>query len=102
MPTVPVALQRFERELASARERKVALLKVIHGYGSSGVGGDIRIAVQKRLFELTEAGRVRACVYGENWSRSDDATWKLLQEFPELKKDCDLERGNRGITVVVL
>jgi len=102
MPTVPVALQRFERELASARERKIALLKVIHGYGSSGVGGDIRIAVQKRLFELTEAGQVRACVYGENWSRSDDATWKLLQEFPELKKDSDLERGNRGITVVVL
>ncbi len=66
MPSVQEALQRLEREMAVARQGKVALLKIIHGYGSSGAGGDIRIAVQKRLYELAEAGQIRACIFGEN------------------------------------
>jgi hypothetical protein len=57
MPSVQEALQRLEREIAVARQGKLTLLKVAHGYGSSGVGGDIRIAVQKRLHELAEAVR---------------------------------------------
>jgi len=102
MPTVQGALQRLDRELAAARQQKHSLLKLIHGYGSSGAGGDIRIAVQKRLHELAEAGQIRGCVFGENWSKSDDMTWRLLQKHSELKSDPDLGRGNRGITVVLL
>ncbi len=48
MPQVHEALQRLTRELTLARQQKHSLLKIIHGYGSSGAGGDIRIAVQKR------------------------------------------------------
>ncbi len=102
MPTVQEALQRLARELAVARRDKVAMLKIVHGYGSSGVGGDIRIAVQKRLHALVEAGQIRVCIFGEDWSKTDDATWKLLQSQGELKGDSDLGRRNRGITVVVL
>lgn len=79
-----------------------ALLKVIHGYGSSGVGGDIRIAVQRRLHELVQAGQIHGCIFGENWSKSDEASWRLLQAQPGLKSDPDLGRRNQGITIVVL
>jgi hypothetical protein len=96
------ALQRLDRELALARREGLLLLKVIHGYGSSGAGGDIRIAVQKRLQELVEAGEIRGCIFGENWSKSDATTWRLLQTHAELKSDPDLGRRNRGITVVVV
>ena len=102
MPQVHQALQRLDRELAVARQEKVTLLKLVHGYGSSGVGGDIRIAVQKRLHELLDAGQVRGCIFGENWAKSDDLTWRLLQAHSELKSDPDLGRSNRGVTVVVL
>jgi len=102
MPSVHEALQRLDRELGLARREKATFLKIIHGYGSSGAGGDIRIAVQKRLHELAEAGQIRGCIFGENWSKSDDATWQLLQEHAALKSDPDLGRGNRGVTVVVL
>ena len=101
-PSVYEALQRLEREIALARQEKHALLKVVHGYGSSGAGGDIRIAVQKRLRELAENGQIRGCIFGENWSRSDDATWRLLQEKPEVKDDPDLGRRNQGITIILL
>jgi hypothetical protein len=95
-------LQRLDRELAIARREKQALLKVIHGYGSTGAGGDIRIAVQNRLQQLVEAGQVRACIFGENWSKSDDTTWSLMKSQPEVKSDSHLGRNNRGITVVLL
>jgi len=102
MPSVQEALQRLDREIAIARAGKIALLKIVHGYGSTGAGGDIRIAVQKRLHTLAEAGQIHACIFGENWSKTDDATWSLLQSQSELKSDSDLGRHNRGITIVVL
>jgi hypothetical protein len=102
MPSVHEALQRLDRELVVARQEKAALLKMVHGYGSSGVGGDIRIAVQRRLHELAQNGEIRACIFGENWSKSDEACWRLLQVRAELKSDPDLGRRNLGITIVVL
>ena len=102
MPLVHEALQRLDRELALARQEKAKLLKLVHGYGSTGVGGDIRIAVQKRLLKISQSGQIRGCIFGENWSKSDEAAWKLLQSNPELKSDSDLGRRNLGITIVVL
>ncbi|MGB7602503.1 MAG: hypothetical protein WBM24_19530 [Candidatus Sulfotelmatobacter sp.] len=102
MPEVPEALQRMDRELALARQNKLTILKLVHGYGSTGTGGDIRIAVQKRLFEMFQSGQIRGCIFGENWSKSDETTWKLLQSNNGLKNDPDLGRGNRGITIVII
>jgi hypothetical protein len=102
MPQVHEALQRLDRELALARQSKLTILKLVHGYGSTGAGGDIRIAVQKQLVELARNGQIRGCIFGEDWSKSDDAAWKLLQANPELKNDSDLGSRNRGITIVIL
>jgi hypothetical protein len=102
MPTVSEALLRLDRALALARKENVAILKIVHGYGSSGVGGAIRIAVQKRLQEFSQSGHVRVCIFGENWTKSNEKTWQLVQAKPELKHDPDLGRRNRGITIVVL
>ena len=85
-----------------AGKGKVALLKIVHGYGSTGAGGDIRIAVQRRLHEMTECGQIRGCIFGEHWSKTDEATWRLLQAQPELKSDPDLGRRNPGITIILL
>jgi hypothetical protein len=102
MPQVHEAMQRMERELALARQENAKALKLIHGYGSTGAGGDIRIAVQRRLLEMVQSGHIRACIFGESWSKSDEVSWKLLQSHPELKSDSDLGRRNLGITIVLL
>ena len=96
------ALDRLTREIALAREEKCTALKLIHGYGSTGVGGDIRIAVQKRLREWVLAGQLSGCIFGEDWSTTDDETWRILQARPELKADPDLGRRNMGVTIVLL
>src|ERR1700689_1180486 len=102
MPQVHEALQRLDRELALARNEKAKLFKLVHGYGSTGAGGDIRIAVQKRLMELAQNSQIHGCIFGENWSKSDEQAWKLLQAHAELKNDPDLGRRNQGITIVLL
>jgi hypothetical protein len=102
MPTVSEALQQLDRELARARQAADGVIKLIHGYGSSGAGGEIRIAVQRRLTEMTDRREIRACIFGENWSKSDEQAWALINTHPELKQDHDLGRRNLGITIVVL
>ena len=102
MPSIEQARARLNSELAIARTRGVRILKIIHGYGSSGVGGDLRITMQSTLRPMADRREVRVCIYGENWRTSDESTWALLKQFRELKEDRDLGKGNKGITLVVL
>ena len=43
MPTVEEARLRMNYELQNARREGCAAVKLIHGYGSSGAGGALRI-----------------------------------------------------------
>ena len=101
-PTVDQGLLRLEYELTSARQNGGRVLKVIHGYGSSGVGGALRIEVWKVLDRYKQDGKIHDFIPGEDFRASNESTWVLLKRFPELKQDRDLGRGNRGITIIVL
>ena len=102
MPTVPLALSLLADALRIARREGVPALKLIHGYGSHGVGGDLRLAIQKTLAQLQRAGELRAFIPGEEWRISNEHCWELLKLQPGLKKDSELGRGNKGISIVVL
>ena len=102
MPSVEQARARLQTELSTARQTGVKILKVIHGYGSSGVGGDLRIALQSTLRQMSQKHEICDCIYGENWRTSDERSWELLKRMPELKNDGDLGKGNKGVTIVVL
>jgi hypothetical protein len=102
MPLVHQALMQMDRELAVARADGCDFVKLIHGYGSTGAGGEIRIAVQKRLREMSERGQIRGFIFGENWAKSDEQAWRIVSSRQELKLDRDLGKGNRGITIVEL
>jgi hypothetical protein len=101
-PSLPQALSRLHQEVRAVRDANSAILKVIHGYGSSGVGGDLRIALQSEAQQMLQRGEIHGCIYGENWRRSDATSWELVKRFPALKDDADFERGNRGITLIIL
>ena len=102
LPSIAQASSRLLGELQRARQSGVAVLKLIHGYGSSGVGGDLRIALQAMLRQMASRGEIRTCIYGEHWRKSDAHAWELVKQFPSLKADRDFGRQNRGITIVVL
>lgn len=102
MPTVESAQLRMEWELKQVRKSGAVAVKLVHGYGSSGVGGRLRDELQKELRRLADNGGIRAVIAGEDWRISNDTTWPLLQRFPEWKNDRDLGRNNRGISIVLL
>lgn len=102
MPLVREAISGMERGLRRARADGVVLIKFVHGYGSTGKGGEIRIAVQRELIKRLEQQEIRAVIFGEDWRISNETTWALLKKCPELKQDSDLGKQNRGITMVEL
>jgi hypothetical protein len=55
-PTVEEARQVLKTELEKCRSRKVTAIKVIHGYGSSGVGGGLRQGIRKSLISRRREG----------------------------------------------
>ncbi len=101
-PTYEQARLHMEHELRRAREEGCTAVKIIHGYGSSGVGGVLRSGLQKDLRRMADSGTVRTFIAGEDWRVSDEATWELLKRYPEWKSDSDLGRGNKGISIVLL
>jgi len=102
MPKVEEARLRMQHELQVARQQGYAAVKLIHGYGSSGVGGSLRTELQKELQRMAGAGALRSFVTGEDWRISDEKTWELLKRFPEWKRDSDLGKANKGISIVLL
>jgi Smr domain len=101
-PTRNEALLRLAFELKKARAARAEIVKIIHGYGSSGVGGVIRFAVWSELRQMKERGEIRSWCGGEDWRISNEIAWDMLKKYPELKHDSDLGRANKGITMVML
>ncbi len=100
-PGLESARLRIEYELRLARKQGYAAVKIIHGYGSSGAGGVLRLGIQALLRKEAEENRIAAFVPGEDWRISDEATWAVLQRYPEWKQEPDLNRRNPGISIVV-
>jgi hypothetical protein len=102
MPTVEVALTRLETALRPYGKTS-KLIKIVHGYGSTGVGGKIRTAVRQRLRSKKAVGGISDFIPGEEFSMFNPATQKALALYHrELTGDRDYNRSNAGITVVIL
>jgi hypothetical protein len=102
LPTVEEARARLKAAIERAEAEGTRVLKLIHGYGSSGVGGKIKPAILSSLRRRQKEGRVRAFVAGEHWESFNDAARRILEECPETSRDQDLNAYNEGITMVLL
>jgi hypothetical protein len=102
LPTVEEARKRFNAELQSSKKSGAVALKLIHGYGSTGVGGAIRVGLRQSLVRRRKEGIVKLLVFGENWSIFNDDCLQVLAACPELKKDPDLNNSNPGVSIVLL
>lgn len=100
LPSADQALERLERTLREARFCGAKVVRLIHGYGSTGRGGKIREAVRRELGRKLACGEVRAVVYGENYSPNANATRDLLSRFKELKTTERPDSSNPGLTLI--
>jgi hypothetical protein len=101
-PTLEEARQQMIAEIRAARQLGVRILKVIHGYGSSGKGGTLCFGLRKSFRLRKKEGVIRDFVAGEDFSIFNPATLSLLEAVPELRGDPDLNATNEGITILWL
>lgn len=99
-PLVEEALSRLERALEAARGEGVRVVTIIHGYGSSGKGGTIRSECRRTLEFLVAKKRIRDFIPGENFSKRQGQTRALLRRIPSMQNSDNLNRANRGVTIV--
>lgn len=100
-PAVRDIPDRLAREVRQARRHQIRVMKLIHGYGSSGKGGKLRLAVRRELTRAQDAGQIVCFIPGEQFSIFDADTQRALRVCTELRRDPDLERHNNGVTLIV-
>ena len=59
MPTVDGAIRRITYNIKNAAAFGVSAIKIIHGYGSTGKGGAIRIEARKYLDRQKQRGQIK-------------------------------------------
>ena len=101
-PTVQQAMDRLHSELLTSRSLGCKVLTLIHGYGSSGVGGAIKEAVLRQLHFWEHQGQIKQVIPGEQFEGRSGRGRQLLRQYPFLGEHRDLNRANPGITVVIL
>ncbi|NLX18506.1 MAG: hypothetical protein GXY53_04375 [Desulfobulbus sp.] len=101
-PVVEQALERLSVVLLNSSQEGYKVLTLIHGYGSSGVGGGIKLAVRRQLQDFLEQGKVRSVIPGEEFEGRSARGRQLVRSYPFLARHRDLNRINPGITVVIL
>jgi len=101
-PSTEDALRRLRSGIQTCRNSGVKYIRVIHGYGSTGTGGSIRTAARSYLADLRRQGRLRGYVPGERFGSSDADAIALAANHPGLKGFEDWNRGNPGISLVVI
>lgn len=101
-PTLDEARRLVSEEIKQARRQGVKVLKVIHGYGSSGKGGVLCIGLRKSFRLRKKEGVIKDFIAGEDFSIFEEATLALLEAIPELRGDPDLNAINEGVTILCL
>ena len=99
-PTVAQAMDRLRLEIRLAGRQGVKVLKLIHGFGSTGNGGKIRVAARRELLSMQKRGAVGLVIPGERLTIFEEDTRTLLRRHPTFRKDADIDRHNNGITVI--
>ncbi len=101
-PSLDEARRLVLEEIRRARREGVRVLKIIHGYGSSGKGGTLRVGLRKSFALRKKEKVIRDFIPGEDYSIFEDPVLALLQEVPDLNGDPDLNTLNEGMTVLWL
>ena len=102
LPTADAAIRRITYNIRNGKGGGAAAVKIIHGYGSTGKGGVIRLRARQYLQSQKSKGLILDYIAGEDFSIFDKATQRAFSLCDDLRRDTDLERHNNGVTIVIL
>ena len=76
------------------------IFKIIHGYGSSGVGGNIKKMVHSYLKRLKNEGIIKDYLPAEAIKDLMGFDQTIIKYKPFIKDDIAFKQGNPGITYI--
>jgi hypothetical protein len=97
-PRPPEAVEQALNDALDAVQRSSTLriIKVVHGYGSSGRGGSTLQTVRNWGYNARK--RMREIIPGEEYTIFDSRTQQIRGQVEEFS-DEDLGAANRGVTL---
>lgn len=101
-PTVAEAIALIEIEIEKCKKEGIKILKIIHGYGSSGVGGNIFVNLKQKLKFWKKTGLIKDYLFGDQWNSYNKKAMQIKFDFPSLPLDNDFNHPNMGMTILVL
>lgn|SRR5574344_2133525 len=99
-PTVDAAIRYLQDAISILKNQGNACLYIIHGYGSSGVGGKIKIKVRQYLNAQIRYGVVKKVYNGEDFIKMKSETKELRKKYKRLEQL--VLHPNEGVTVIVI
>ena len=98
-PTVDMAIRDMISQMGTHKRQGYRAVILIHGYGSTGIGGKIKSAVKLKLREPSLSGIVRKTCGGEDWLIHKKEMLSICNQL----RDFEIRiSGNPGVTVVIL
>jgi hypothetical protein len=80
---------------------KEKVIKIIHGYGSTGVGGKIKEITHQYLKQLINQNKIKAFIPGEAFSIPIGYDEVIHQFKLLIQNDEDYKKSNDGITYII-
>ena len=102
MQTCLMAVAQLEIEIDACKLGGFNALKVIHGYGSHGVGGAIKKDIHTRLKQMKAQKKIKDYIPCEKWTPSNPQRQIAIKHCDELLADSDLRMLNSGVTIVLI
>ena len=100
--TVAEAIAQFLVEVEAYKKGGFKVMKVIHGYGSHGVGGAIKNEFLKQCQSLKNRGKIYDFTCCDKWIDKNPVKKIAINYCPDLMADSELYRINPGCSIVVL
>ena len=100
--TVNQALAEFLVEVDAYKKGGYKVMKVIHGYGSHGVGGAIKQAFLKKCEELKRRNIIYDYTCCDKWIDKNVVKKIAINYCPDLLADSELYHLNAGCSIVIL
>ena len=100
--TCLMAVAQLEIEIDACKLGGFNALKVIHGYGSHGIGGAIKKELHMRLKQMKAQKLIKDYIPCEKWTPSNPQRIMAVKYCDELLADSDLRMLNSGVTIVLI
>lgn len=96
------AIKELEIFLVACKKSGTKAIKIIHGYGSHGVGGVISKAVLNYARNLVKKNIIQFYITGNEWNLAHEKALQIIYACKDCYNDCDLNKSNPGITIFFL